>query len=273
MPRSPTGTYSLPAGYFVNIGDTVFPSQHNPPLQDIEASLTSSLSRDGLGGMRAPLNMGNNIIRNVAPGVAPTDAANMSQVSGGTPIGAVVEWPGAVETVPAGWLICAGQSVSRTTYAALFAIIGTTYGSNSSSTFNLPDDRGRATVGLDIDAGSGFANRLTVFDNKVVGGVGGVEKITLTEAQMPSHTHTGTATAAGNHFHTLTLSATGNNGSENASVARFNAPTVSNWGQATAVTSYSGDHTHTITITAKGGGGSHDNVQPSISRLKIIKAL
>jgi microcystin-dependent protein len=53
-------------------------------------------------------------------------------------------------TPPAGWLLCDGAAVSRTTYAALFAIIGTTYGiGDGSTTFNLPDSRGRASAGFD----------------------------------------------------------------------------------------------------------------------------
>lgn len=59
----------------------------------------------------------------------------------------------ATATIPPGWLICNGASVSRTTYANLFAAIGTTYGSASSSTFNLPDLRGIFLRGLDLGRG------------------------------------------------------------------------------------------------------------------------
>jgi len=64
-------------------------------------------------------------------------------------------------TAPAGWLLCGGQAVSRTTYATLFGIIGTTYGAgDGSTTFNVPDLRGRVVAGVD-NMGGVAANRLT----------------------------------------------------------------------------------------------------------------
>lgn len=71
-------------------------------------------------------------------------------------------FPYAGATAPAGWLLCYGQAVSRTTYAALFAAIGTLYGSgDGSTTFNVPDPRGRAIVGKD-DMGGTAAGVLSV---------------------------------------------------------------------------------------------------------------
>lgn len=76
------------------------------------------------------------------------------------PSGAIVAFGGA--TAPGGWLICDGSAVSRTTFAALFAAIATAYGAgDGSTTFNLPDLRGRAAVGKD-DMGGSAANRLQV---------------------------------------------------------------------------------------------------------------
>lgn len=69
------------------------------------------------------------------------------------PTGMVVPYAGAV--APDGWLLCQGQAVSRTTYAQLFSVIGTTYGSgDGSTTFNLPDMRGRVAVGSDANLGA-----------------------------------------------------------------------------------------------------------------------
>ena len=69
------------------------------------------------------------------------------------PIGAVVTYAGNV--APSGWLLCYGQAVSRTTYAKLFVVCGTKYGAgNGSSTFNLPDLRGRRPFGKDDMGGS-----------------------------------------------------------------------------------------------------------------------
>lgn len=97
------------------------------------------------------------------------DAANVR--------GAIVMWPTA--TPPTGWLLCDGSAVSRTTYAALFAIISTTYGvGNGSTTFNLPDLQGRVAVGKN----SGTFSSL--------GGTGGEETHVLTIPETPAHTHT-----------------------------------------------------------------------------------
>ena len=77
--------------------------------------------------------------------------------------------PYAGATAPAGWLLCFGQSISRTTYATLFTAIGTTYGSVSGTTFNLPDMRGQVTAGLD-NMGGTSRNRVLDTDADVLGG-------------------------------------------------------------------------------------------------------
>lgn len=125
----------------------------------------------------------------------------------GTPIGSIHDFAGS--TAPSGWYLCYGQNVSRTTYAALFAVVGTTYGAGDGlTTFGLPDCRGRATFGQD-NMGGVAANRITVaggnFDGTVLGGVGGQQNQTLTTAQIASHAHSlvgGTAADSG-HTHTI----------------------------------------------------------------------
>lgn len=82
----------------------------------------------------------------------------------------------AVATTPTGWLTCDGSAVSRTTYAALFSIIGTTFGvGDGSTTFNLPDMRDRFPVGA-----SG---------TKAIASTGGAETVTLSSGNLPVHTH------------------------------------------------------------------------------------
>lgn len=95
------------------------------------------------------------------------------------PVGTVAMYGGG--TAPSGWLKCDGSAVSRTTYVDLFNVLGTTYGAgDGSTTFNLPDARGRAPVG----AGQG-----TGLTNRVRGATGGAETHTLTTAEMPVHSH------------------------------------------------------------------------------------
>lgn len=110
-----------------------------------------------------------------------------AQVSGDTlPVGCIV--PFTSDTVPENWLLCDGQAVSRTEYALLFSIIGTTYGvGDGSTTFNLPNLKGRVAVGKD--------STQTEFDN--LGETGGEKTHTLTIEEMPSHNHNSGLAGAG----------------------------------------------------------------------------
>ena len=157
------------------------------------------------------------------------------------PCGVVVPYAGTA--APSGWLLCYGQAVSRTTYAGLFAILSTTYGTgDGSSTFNLPDLRGRVIAGQD-DMGGTSANRLTgvtgSVDGDVLGGTGGEETHTLSTAEMPSHTHATDIGIPG--------------------------------GGAFAAGSAAGTGAGSFVTGATGGGGAHNNVQPTIILNYIIR--
>ena len=89
---------------------------------------------------------------------------------------------------PAGWAFCDGQVQSIAENVTLFSLIGTTYGGDGQTTFNLPDLRGRAMVG----AGQGQG-----LQNYVEGQLGGTEDVTLTVAQIASHGVTVAATSTG----------------------------------------------------------------------------
>jgi len=82
---------------------------------------------------------------------------------------------------PRGWAFCEGQILQISQNAALFSILGTTYGGNGTSTFALPDLRGRMPIGM--GAGPGLTPRF-------LGEKDGAESVTLSVAQIPSHAHT-----------------------------------------------------------------------------------
>ena len=164
------------------------------------------------------------------------------------PVGVIFDYAGV--TAPSGWLFPYGQAVSRTTYSALFSVLGTTYGvGDSTTTFNLPDFRGRVAAGQD-DMGGTSANRLTGLsgglNGDTLGATGGLETHTLVELEIPAHTHT-----AG------------------PQTARYgaNGQSYSSWMPAAGD---SDRNSVTLTTNATGGGGAHNNVQPTIIVNKII---
>lgn len=155
-------------------------------------------------------------------------------------------------SAPSGWLFCAGQAVDRTTYAGLFSAISTTYGvGDGSTTFNLPDLRGRVPVGRD-DMGGTAANRLTTakgHDADTLGNVFGSEKHQLIVAEMPSHSHSATKG----------VGSANSGGVPDLNVANKQINETDN-----SAAGY-------LDIQATGGDGEHENVQPSIVLHFIIK--
>ena len=245
-------------------------------MQDIAATLGNSLDRNGAGGMRAPLEMGGYPIQNVSPGTLPTDVATVGQA--GLPVGCLIDFAGTV--APDGFLLCYGQAVSRTEYAALFAAIGTAYGiGNGSTTFNVPDCRGRVSAGKD-DMGGTSANRLTVpLNGDTLGASGGAETHTLSTNEMPSHNHGGSTGGAGSHQHNAVNSTTSGTNLTGGQTIAYNGPAGGDSeytlrGNTVAadlgLTSAVGNHTHSI--ADQGSGAAHNNVQPTIILNKIIKA-
>jgi microcystin-dependent protein len=191
---------------------------------------------------------------------APTWAAPTSV--GAAPVGSIMIWAGS--TAPTGWLLCDGTAYSTTTYAALYAVIGTTYGSGT-GTFRVPNLKGRVPVGLDAAQ--------TEFDTR--GETGGEKTHTLVTAELPAHNHdVGTLTTAsgGSHTHSYTApndSPTGSKVSPDgcASCVPITPRTTS------GTIASSGAHTHTMSgSTASAGSGTAMNVlQPYIVMYYIIK--
>lgn len=243
-----TGTWSLSALAAATAGNgfTIAVRNSGSGVITFDPNLTETVD----GGATLAINAGESLILYC-------DGTKWLSVgsSSGVPSGALMPFAG--HTAPAGWLLCYGQAVSRTTYVALFNVLGTTYGvGDGSTTYNLPDMRGRVPAGKDNMGGSA-ANRLTYtasgVDGTAVGAVGGAETVVLTAAQcgLPPHSH-----AAG------TYSVTGPIG-----------PTAGS-GVATTGNGLGGpDFAVTGTSAATGGwdGAAHNNAQPTMITNYIIK--
>jgi microcystin-dependent protein len=186
---------------------------------------------------------------------------------GATPLGATVLWWS--DLLPdANWAWCNGQAVSRTTYAGLFAIFGTTYGAgNGSSTFNLPNLCEVAPIGRSQMGGAaspGFLSSISDSLKAVLNQVFGTQSVTLDTSQIPTHIHNNTVSETP-HSHSGGVVSTGSYTSPGGATAVVQNVGVGNTGTATAGVS--------IANAAAGGGASHTNVQPCRAVNWIIRVL
>lgn len=148
------------------------------------------------------------------------------------PLGAILEFSGS--TAPNGYMICDGSAISRTTYSDLFDLIGTTYGAgDGSTTFNIPDKRGKVGVG--------YNSSNTNFN--VLGKTGGEETHTLIEDEMPLHSHT----------------------------IKNGVPNASTFTNGYNIASSYDDSGNFEVTDASGGDQPHNNLQPYITLNYIIK--
>jgi microcystin-dependent protein len=161
--------------------------------------------------------------------------------NGVPPTGVINMW--GTGTAPSGWLLCAGAAVNRTTYAALFAVIGTTFGvGDGSTTFNLPDYTNRMPYGTSV------------------GATGGSATTTLITANLPSHTHSITDPG---HLHSIT----GSNDN-----VQSNNTVVMGRGSGSPQTANTNTATTGITATdATGSGTAATTISPYLGINFIIK--
>jgi len=147
---------------------------------------------------------------------------------------------------PRGWLPCQGQVVSINTYSTLFALLGDRYGGDGRSTFGIPDLRGRVPMGY----GTGIG-----LTPKYMGQMLGVEAVTLTQNEMPVHTHTGSGEVkASNEEATST---------EPESKFLCKPSETNIYGDGRTSKAMADDTIH-IDISNTGGGQAHYNLQPSL---------
>jgi Microcystin-dependent protein len=144
---------------------------------------------------------------------------------------------------PVGWQLCDGSLLGIADYEVLYTLIGTTFGGNGTTTFGVPDLRGRVPVHQ--GTGSGLSPR-------VMGELNGTESVTLISAQMPAHTHNFAATSG-----TATINSPGS--------------TVELGGLSTTDTMYtstvtgSGAATSNTAISQSGSSLPHENLMPTLT--------
>ncbi len=204
------------------------------PVVNVGSDATGDMYYRNAGVLtRIPIGSDNQIMK--INGTTPNWEAETAQdTTLYSPTGMISPYAGA--TAPTSWLLCDGSAVSRTTYSALFAITSTTYGvGDGSTTFNLPDLRGRVPVGKSTD---------TEFDT--LGETGGAKTHALTSGELASHTHT-VGLVAG----TPVGSEVGIFSTSHSNVANVNHGTE--------------------TTSSTGSGTAHNNLQPYITLNYIIK--
>ncbi len=155
--------------------------------------------------------------------------------------------------VPAGWALCNGQLLSISQNQALFSLLGTTYGGNGTTTFALPDLRGRVPLGMSA--------------SHPLGEAGGTETVTLTASQIPTHTHT---------INTSGVTATGRfrNAAANQRTPVGNLPAIESANVVTTFSTQAADanmHVTAVDLTgglsaaSTGGSTAHENRPPTLT--------
>ena len=184
------------------------------------------------------------------------DGANLTGIEG-IPTATIVPWSDS--SVPSGFLECNGAAVSRSTYSALFAIIGTTYGSgDGSTTFNVPDLQDNVPVGKSNNkalASTGGANTVSVTPSGNV--AGSTANASLSTAQLASHSHNAFRGGAN-------PSAPHGNFFPNNYFSNVSGSSVSNTGSGSG-------HSHNMSANFSGDTANPSVLQPYLTIIYIIK--
>ena len=203
----------------------------------------------------------------------------MSQMGGtfvasvpAVPVGSMQAFAGS--SAPTGWLLCNGTTASRTTYSNLYSVIGTTYGvGDGSTTFGLPDMRGRVPMGAGTGnqlnaSGSGAITGGTGMTARTAGAFGGEETHLLTTAETPAHTHTfsgNTGTELGYPSYGVSYLINGRD--------RSIASSGAGWGLWATPDGYSHYHSFSGNTGSIGSGNRSSVVSPFVVLNYIIKAI
>jgi microcystin-dependent protein len=288
LPSDSNGVYSLPTGYLAVTGEVIQASQHNPPLEDLATAMSARLMRTGAAPMTGPIKVVDGSVGSPAVQFANGSSTGLYKttngigvsiggtkvaefvagglVSGARWIGELVPYSGL--TAPALTVFPYGQTLSRTTYADLWAFAqteiaaGNTFynNGNGSTTFGIGDLRGRVVAGADAMGGVA-AGRLTdvIAGIDGVGDAGGAQTRTLVTANLPPYTPT---VASASVSVTSTVSTVQNDSLGNVSsnfgggatdVPRYNPSAIVSTGSAS------------ITMNAQGGTSTPVvTVQPTI---------
>jgi microcystin-dependent protein len=246
----------------INIDEGCSPANLNNAIRTLMAQLKAFQDPNDL-------NLGNQLsVAGGGTGLTSAGAAGNVLTSNGAdwttaapnyvPTGGMMMWGTA--SAPFGYLLCNGAAISRSTYSALFAILGTAYGSgDGSTTFNVPDFRDRFPVGAgttySANSTGGSANAITV-----------------------SHTHTFTTGSAGSASGSAVLGNSGDFGPRSASgimsvsTSLANRPQGSSGGGSFESLNITiPDHTHTGTTDSTGSSGTNANLPPYLGVYFIIK--
>lgn len=288
MPSDSNGVYSLPDGYEAVTGEIIQASQHNPPLEDLESAMSARLMRSGVAPMTGPLKASDGSVGSpsltfnsatssglykttsgIGVSIGGTKVAEFTSSGVSRMLGELIPWTRL--SAPSGWVLPYGQTLSRTTYADLWAIAqteiagGNTFYNNGdgTTTFGIGDLRGRVIAAYDGMGGSA-ANRLTTstMSTGALGGTGGAQTNTIAQANLPnvnlsSASLSATTSLSNNSAVHRGSSASGQFQSQIGGTTAYTATDI-------AVNNIGANTTISGVVPLGGSGAAMSNVQPTI---------